>query len=215
MENNYGGKEAAYFGVVRDELVECIPPGPHRVLELGAGDGATGSAIKQSGKAAEVVGVELVEAAAQKAAARIDRVITGDIEKLTLPYPAGYFDYIVCGDVLEHLVDPWKTLVNLRPLLAERGKIIASIPNVRYRHVVVNLLFGGEWKYQNVGVLDRTHLRFFTKKSIARMFHETGYEVERMTPKYKKAEERLVNAITLKTLDDFFAWQYIVVAGKK
>lgn len=109
-------------------------------------------------------------------------------------------------------MNPWDTLRKPKPLLAPQGKVIASIPNVRYRRVLVDLVFRGDWKYTNVGILDRTHLRFFTKKGIYRLFTESGYRVELIYPKYKKKEERLFNRLTFKIFDDIFAWQYIVSA---
>lgn len=93
MLQDYQSKDHCYFGLVRHELLDRIPKGPHKILEIGAGDGSTGAALKQQDKAVEVVGVELVMAAAEKAAKNIDHVLQGDIEKPSISYPKGYFHY--------------------------------------------------------------------------------------------------------------------------
>lgn len=208
-------KDPEYYLSERRELIEYVSAGPNRILEIGAAKGATGEALKREGKAAEVVGVELFEEAARVAASRIDRIIVGDIETMTLDYPDGHFHYVICGDVLEHLRSPWDVLTKLRPLIADNGKVIASIPNVRYKQVVKDLVLRGEFRYETQGILDSTHLRFFTRNSIRRLFKEAGYTIETIAPIYLKKGGGKFNRFTLKLFDDFHIYQYIVVARKE
>ena len=87
------------------------------------------------------------------------------------------FDCIVCNDVLEHLVDPWDTLKRLHPLIAPGGVMVASLPNMRFMPVLKDFVLKGEWRYVDQGVMDRTHLRFFTRKSMRALFEESGYQL--------------------------------------
>src|SRR5262249_29567945 len=115
--------------------------------------------------------------AAKIAGTKLDKVITGNFgEDLDVGDEA--FDCIVFNDVLEHMIDPYSALGYARKLLAPGGCVVASIPNVRYFDNVWNLVIEGSWEYKDIGVLDRTHLRFFTKSSIKSMFVDLGYKIE-------------------------------------
>jgi 2-polyprenyl-3-methyl-5-hydroxy-6-metoxy-1,4-benzoquinol methylase len=113
---------------------------------------------------------------ADKARSRLDKVIVGGIEEQP-GLPDGYFDCIVFNDVLEHLVDPWTVLRSIKVKLKSGGCVVASIPNVRHFSNLRQLILEKEWRYMDCGVLDRTHLRFFTEKSIRRMFEDCGYNL--------------------------------------
>lgn len=170
-----------YYKCERPELANFILAGPNRVLDIGCAEGALGKSLKQRGMAQEVVGIELFKEAAKIAETRLDRVLCGDIEALdwgALGLAEGTFDYILCGDVLEHLRDPWRVLTWLTSLLKNDGKLIASVPNVRHWSVIFPLLFLGRWTYRPHGIMDRTHLRFFTRKSAMQMFEDCGLKVD-------------------------------------
>ncbi len=92
--------------------------------------------------------------------------------------PDKYFDCIVFNDVLEHMADPYIILEKIKNKLSNNGVIVCSIPNVRHVRVLRDLLFKKQWEYQDAGILDRTHLRFFTKKSIISMFNNLNYELK-------------------------------------
>jgi 2-polyprenyl-3-methyl-5-hydroxy-6-metoxy-1,4-benzoquinol methylase len=174
---------ADYFGRERDDLYRLVPdlPAGSRVLEIGCGEGRLGARLRARGL--EVHGIEVVEDAARKAEQVLDRVWTGDVEKLELDYPDGHFHLLLLGDVLEHLVDPWAVLAQLRMLLARDGVVVASVPNVQYFPVVLDLL-RGRFEYRAAGVLDRTHLRFFTRREARRLFAGAGFVVEAMPAVY-------------------------------
>jgi SAM-dependent methyltransferase len=128
------------------------------------------------------VGIEAGRAAAEKARTRLDRVIHARLEDVAFAGEGlrpGEFDTVIAADILEHLANPWDLLVRLRPFLAPNGQIVASIPNIRNLTVVSSLLLGGRFDYEERGLLDITHLRFFTLDGIKRMFRETGYVLER------------------------------------
>ena len=157
-----------YFGHARPEVLALVPETARAVLDIGCGAGRLGEALKAR-QQAEVVGVELNPAAAQSARQRLDQVFVGDVEALELPFSPGRFDAIVCGDILEHLREPERLLRHARAWLAPDGALIASIPNVRH-HSVVRSVLEGNWTYESAGLLDRTHLRFFTRREIEKLF---------------------------------------------
>src|SRR5262249_29387460 len=122
-------------------------------------------------------GLELDPDAAAAARTRLDAVHEGDIETATPPLAEGSFDAAVCGDVLEHLRDPLVFLRRLRGWLRPNGTLVASIPNVRH-HTVIRSLLAGNWTYEPAGLLDRTHLRFFTRREAEKLFHRAGFAGE-------------------------------------
>lgn len=176
--------EERYPETVNTGLFELIEGSPRRVLELGCGRGAFAAALKARFPEAVVIGIEAGRAPAAIAARRIDRVICARLEDLDLEangIAQGSIDLVIAADVLEHVVNPWDILVRLKPYLAPGGQIVASIPNVRNALLVAALAVNGRWQYRERGLLDITHLRFFTLEEITRMFDETGYRMERHT----------------------------------
>ncbi len=167
----------SYYGFSRPEVVAVVQPKGKRVLDIGCAGGAMGSAMLEAG-ATEVVGVEIVPEAAKLAREKLTAVYQLDLEKLPeLPYPDGHFDVITFADVLEHVRDPVAVLKHLRRYVKNEGTIVCSIPNVRHESVLLPLVFNGTFKYQDAGILDRTHLRFFTLAELHGFMRETGFEV--------------------------------------
>jgi 2-polyprenyl-3-methyl-5-hydroxy-6-metoxy-1,4-benzoquinol methylase len=198
----------------RTDLVELIPPGARRILDVGCGIGKTGQVLRERGFE-EIFGVEVAPGAADQARPYYKEVIVGDVAGNILPFGKGFFDCIIYGDVLEHLVDPWKVLQAHREILSDDGSIICSIPNIRYYRILGSLIFKGRWDYTRLGILDRTHLRFFTLKTIEDMFRETGYEVKRVVKKKRCGKiMRLLNTLLLGELIDFLVIQYRIVGVK-
>jgi len=170
---------STYYSNDRHEMSGFIPHTASRVLDVGCGAGNFGKYLKKY-RNLEVWGVEYSNEAARFAANKLDKVINADINEAISALPRNYFDCIVFNDVLEHLVDPYTVLVNTKQLLSKNGVVVASIPNVRHIGVLRELLFLKDWKYKDSGVLDRTHLRFFTKRSIIRMFADAGFVCEKI-----------------------------------
>jgi GT2 family glycosyltransferase/2-polyprenyl-3-methyl-5-hydroxy-6-metoxy-1,4-benzoquinol methylase len=147
-----------------------------KVLEVGPATGYITKALGERG--CSVTGLEIDAKAAEVAGEFAERMIVGDIEAMDLKEFFGEerFDVVMYGDVLEHLVDPEKALVDTRGILGPGGRVVASIPNVAHASVRLALL-AGRFPYSSEGLLDRTHLRFFTRESIQALFEAAGYEV--------------------------------------
>ena len=208
-------KDPKYYANSRADLIKFVPDGPVRVLEIGCGMGATGAQIKRRrGPGTIVVGVELFPDAAEKAHEVLDSVLTGDVEKIDLPFEKGYFDCIIYGDVLEHLIDPWRVLERHKELLKPGGIVIASIPNAAH-YRIVRMLKHKEWNYQSSGIMDVTHLRFFTIKNIYGMFEREGLRITTVEHIISASNiKKFLNKILFNALIDDITEQYIVVARK-
>lgn len=214
MENTaFQDKNGWYYNLFKPGIASLIPGGPNVVLDLGCGTGVLGRNLKELNKARELVGVEIFKEAADEAANHYEKVYLGDLEHMDLDYE-NYFDFVACGDILEHLADPWKMLGNIHTWLKTGGRVVASIPNVRYWRVLRNLLFRGDWEYLQAGILDKTHLRFFTRKSLLKALTEAGFNVEYAGFDVYGTKQRLFNTITFRRLEGFMGSQIIVV-GKK
>ncbi|MFI5461446.1 MAG: glycosyltransferase [Isosphaerales bacterium] len=177
--NGPDGHDPFYFGHARPEVLALVPETARMVLDIGCGEGRLGEALKRR-QPAQVVGIELNETAAATARGLLDQVRTGDVEKLDPPFPAGSFDAVVCGDILEHLREPGRLLRQARGWLAPEGRLIASIPNIRH-HSVVRSVLQGNWTYESAGLLDQDHVRFFTRREIEKLFFRAGFAVELMS----------------------------------
>lgn len=176
---NLPAMATAYPDNPRPEMQPFAPANARRVLEVGCHTGAFGAALKARPGGAEVWGVEPNPVAAATAAGRLDKVLTQPYDD-ACPLPAAHFDLIVFNDVLEHVVDPWATLKLARQHLAPGGVVVASIPNLLHQHNLQHLLLERDFRYEDNGIRDRTHLRFFTRKSLLRMFEDSGYRVTRI-----------------------------------
>lgn len=164
----------------RRELLRFVPAAATTILDVGCHQGMFGHTIKQRWPDKVVVGIEPAVEPAAVAAGRLDEVIEG-----TWPdaVPADRrFDCVFFNDVLEHILDPWAALGAAHRHLNPGGRVVASIPNVRYLPVVLDLARHGNWTYRDEGVLDRTHLRFFTKRTIVELFDGEGFAVESIEP---------------------------------
>jgi len=170
-------KPTGYYDGVNAGLLDSIPLEARVVLEIGCGSGNLGAAYKERNPNATYYGVEVIEAAAARAAERLDKVFWASAEDVDLSELKGTVDCVVYGDVLEHLLDPWTALKNHASLLAEGGRIFACIPNVQHWTLLQHVL-QGNWVYHDHGILDSTHLRFFTLKSIYTMFAGAGLRID-------------------------------------
>lgn len=191
------------------------------VLDVGAATGYVARLL--TGRGCRVTGVEVDPEAARQAEAHCERVVTGDIETLDLRRELGgsLFDVIVFGDVLEHLRDPLAVLKRFRPFLAPGGYVVASIPNVAHGSVRLALL-QGRFQYQSLGLLDDTHLRFFTRETIEQMFDEAGFAITELKRTRKgvfgtevEVDRELVPQGVLKALQEspeFRTYQFVLKA---
>jgi len=198
-----------YYAHLRAEVIAAIPEGCATVLDVGCGKGTLGRWLKENGVQA-VRGIELSPVAGEEAKRWLDGVVVGDVERAELPWPEASVDCIICADVLEHTVDPWKVVGKLKRLLAPGGCIVASIPNVAF-HRNIRKMLRGEWRYADEGLLDRTHLRFFTLQTIEELFRSNGLAIEAV---FKQVDGgwniRLLNALLFGALRHTLCLHYIV-----
>ncbi len=175
-------KEDSYFEGARHDFVNELPENPQaHILEIGCSNGNTGALALAKNKCGEYTGVEIHDAAALKAREKISQVLVGDIEQMQLPWDDNTFDALILSEVLEHLVDPWRLLRRLHRYLKPGALVFASSPNVSH-HRIIRMLLRGEWNLTDDGIMDRTHLRWFTPKTFAEMFEDTGYKVVKLEP---------------------------------
>lgn len=215
--NMYGEKKPNYFSNVRSDVFSYLPEKVDRVLEIGCGTGETLSFIKSKYKNSTAVGIELTESAAELASKKIDLVKNIDVENYNLLTELGKFDLILLLDVLEHLKDPWIILKSLAENnLTSGGTVITSIPNARNHTLLIQLLLGN-FEYTESGILDRTHLRFFTRKSMLKMIKEAGLNILECKPTNINGNSRssLLNKLSFGFFSDFLAVQYIIKSIKK
>ena len=153
-----------------------VPDSATKILDIGCAAGALGAALKQRGPC-EVWGIEMHPAAAADARHRLDHVIEGDALDHEAELADDAFDAVIMADVLEHVADTEGMLALARRILVPNGKLILSLPNVRHWSVL-QMLLGGDWRYFESGIMDRTHLRFFTMRSAVRALKGAGFTVE-------------------------------------
>jgi 2-polyprenyl-3-methyl-5-hydroxy-6-metoxy-1,4-benzoquinol methylase len=171
-----------YHAKVRHELVDLLDKAPDAVLEIGCAAGQTGEYLKMKFPGASVVGIEPNKAAASAAQDRLDKVLVGKFEDFDLEAHGilpGTLDAVILGDVLEHTENPWRILTTLQRYLKPDAQLLVSLPNIR-NIAVIDDLARGYWKYEAYGLLDITHLRFFTLREAKRLFFETGYHLEQL-----------------------------------
>jgi 2-polyprenyl-3-methyl-5-hydroxy-6-metoxy-1,4-benzoquinol methylase len=202
-----------YFEHARVEMLPFIPAGIQDALDIGCGEGRFGEAL-QSARGCRVTGVEPFPAAAAQAQARLYKVFCSSAESF-LSSHEGKFDVISFNDVLEHLVDPWVQLQTCRRLLKlPGGLVIASLPNIRFLFALREIVLRRDFPYESAGIFDRTHLRFFTSRSMIRLFEESGFEVLRCEGINGLTDRRYtwVNRLTLRLFEDTLFTQFALVA---
>ncbi len=228
--NSAAGAPAAshddsYYEFARPEVLSLIPTSARQVLDVGCGAGMLGASLKAR-QGATVCGIEWNHEAAQAAKSRLDEVLIGDAEQMDGAFPDGRFECIVCADVLEHMRAPDRFLRQARAWLAPEGQLVASIPNVGH-HTVVGSLLQGNWTYESAGLLDRDHLRFFTRREIEALFRRTGLRVTSLRavpgPGYQQWAEQgqpgrvdvaglRVEGLTPEEAEGFFVYQWLLAA---
>ncbi len=194
-----------------------------RALDVGAADGLLSRHLTAAGW--RVVAIEGDPTMAREGSSHCERMVVADLEK-PLPVLGEPFDLIVYGDVLEHLKDPLGVLQMLNRTLAPDGRVLVSVPNIAHFWVRLNLLVG-RFEYADRGILDRTHLRFFTRRSLHRLLQDAGLEVVRQTatpvPLYQVLPARwhgrllavvhATGAAAARTFPRLLGYQFVVLAA--
>ena len=211
VSNLYLDKENDYFSQVRSEIEDLLPNYSEKTLDIGCGDGATLEWVKATKRCEKTYGIEISESSYLKAKKILDETLNINIEKEKNFFMKKKFDLILVLDVIEHLIDPWKFLNLIKSRLNEGGSIIISVPNIRHYSILKDLIFFGNWEYCQSGILDRTHLRFFTKKSLKKIFKKEKLNIE-MLKKYPidySGKAKILNKISFNLFSDFLTQQYI------
>lgn len=213
-----------YYFNPRPEIVKFVDENsmaPIKILEIGCGCGATLAHLKGKYPNASTYGVEIVPKVAD-IAKFVSDVICADIEKIDFPWEENFFDYIIMGDVLEHLHEPSIVLKKLRKHLKKGGHIIVSMPNMKHYSVMLPLLINDQFSYTDAGILDTTHLKMYTYTEIYRLLYSSGYEIEEVLgtmygepkPEERRIIDMLLEISSLKDEVQYLAYQYIVKARK-
>jgi 2-polyprenyl-3-methyl-5-hydroxy-6-metoxy-1,4-benzoquinol methylase len=203
---------SGYYETPRLALLDLLTPSPvQRALEIGCGAGANLREIKNRFPACHTTGVELRGDAAQSAArsGRVDQVIEADVlSREQVDFALGSFDLVICSHVLEHFAQPEQVLARVRGWLAPGGQLLVALPNVRHLSVLLDLIWRGDFRYQPGGILDHTHLRFYTKKSATRFLSDCGWHIEACQADVEGPKSRLLSRWTLGQAEDLAAFAY-------
>lgn len=219
--NYYEIKDKGYFTGTRLDIIALLPNNPsQKILEVGAGGGDTLAYIKQNKLAAEVTGFELFQIPNSNQDNKlIDKFVFGNIEQADIPAPEAYFDVIILADVLEHLIDPWAAYAKVSKHLKKDGIILVSLPNVREINTLLKIGLLGDFRYNDGGVLDKTHLRFFCKKNMLHLLNTDKTTVTYSCPSFKYNKEqstrKVYNILSLGLFESFLTFQYLFVVKLK
>jgi SAM-dependent methyltransferase len=212
-------KPGSYYAGCNEALLRAVPSSALRILEVGCAEGKLGAALKQQDPRRQLFGIEREAAVATLATGRLDRVFTLDVECDDPPLKPQSLDCILYGDVLEHLVGPGEVLRRHRRLLKPGGIVLCSVPNVQH-HSLLAALLRGDWQYTTAGLLDSTHLRFFSYSTFFKMLLDAGFAPSLAdvvsvpcSPAFLAAAKPLLHYLGLhsgRTEQYLAAYQYIV-----
>jgi 2-polyprenyl-3-methyl-5-hydroxy-6-metoxy-1,4-benzoquinol methylase len=214
-----GGSTHAYVPINQrphggHEKLLALAGSPKRVLDIGCSTGYLARRLVERGST--VVGIELDEQAAAEAREVCEEVLVGDVETMDLPLEQGAFDAILCGDVVEHLRRPTRFLERIRPLLRQDGRLVLTTPNVANWTMRVALLVG-RWRYTDRGILDRTHVHLFTRRTLVETLESAGYRINALdytvpVPLVGTPSIEAVAHAVGRVRPSLFAYQFVVAA---
>lgn len=190
--------EVEYFTQTRPEMAAFLPPVDGRVLEIGCGAG--GFTRSHLSGAAEKWGIEPFEPVTKSADKIFDRLLIGTFDQVKDQLPRNHFNLVVCNDVIEHMNDHDAFLEEISSYMRPGGYLVGSVPNVRHITALMKLLVGRDWPYKDDGILDRTHLRFFTERSLNRALRTASFDVEKISGVRSVIAEGVTGLSTAKNL---------------
>ena len=208
---------------LRKDIIALIEGENLKVLDVGCSNGINGKWLLDQGMATEVIGIETHKESVVNAKQNITKVIEKSIEDEALleSLKGSAFDYIILGDVLEHLIDPWHVLSELEKSLKSSGKMIISLPNVQHLETIKHLVFKGKFPYEPSGLYDKTHMRWFTLKNIEELVDQADMNIEELTRVMRYSAYKggfpLIPRIFKKLglFKNFFTFQYVFRCVKK
>jgi 2-polyprenyl-3-methyl-5-hydroxy-6-metoxy-1,4-benzoquinol methylase len=212
MENSYLDKSNDYFSIVRKDIISFI--GNERglnVLEIGAGTGETLLELKKRGIANQISGYDIIDVNSNKE--KFNHFIIGNIEIQPNPFEEKIFDIIILADVLEHLIDPTRTIEKLIPSLKKGGSFYISLPNIRNIKALYKIVFKGSFEYADSGIFDRTHLRFYCKKDMIQLvssFIELEIVKIESNLMHTSSIKTILNNLTFGVFEQFLSLQYFI-----
>jgi len=202
-----------YYSNVREDMLKYIPQSVRKTLEIGCGCGGFSAFVKKQ-YGTESWGIEIEVKAAIEAAKKLDKVINADAKEALSQIPDNYFDCVILFDIVEHLVDPYSLLNALKSKLSKTGVVVTSIPNIRYWSNFKEFVLKGNWDYKEQGIMDKTHLRFFTRKSNIKMFKKLNFQILQFEGIHPTSSitYKLTNLFLLNFLSDVKYKHYVTVA---
>ena len=207
---------ATYHDLVRRDVFALLPARLGRVLDFGGGVGATSGTLRRERGAEHAV---LFDQVAQGADSGIDQAVALDLDDLAAVERAlaetGPFDTVLCLDILEHLRDPWATVRLIDRAMAPGATMIVSVPNVGHHSVLRPLLLRGRFDYEDAGILDRTHLRWFTRPTAIALATCSGLTLGRIEPNIFGRAQNWANRLSLGMCERLFASQYKLAVRKE
>lgn len=204
---------AAYYANARKEITPLLPVRLDNVLEVGCSEGNTLLWLRDEKGAKNCRGIEILPAAAEQAKSKGLEISVGNIEMDGIHF-MDQNDLVLCLDVLEHLQDPWRALPLIVESIRSGGSLIVSLPNIAHISILSGLILRNDWHYQDAGILDRTHLRFFTRRTASELLTNTGMHLIQIKPKFARKTHRNINFLTLGLFERFLAFQYLFLAKK-
>ena len=198
----------------RKEMLQFVPLECKKILEVGCGDGRFSSLLKER-EGVEVWGIEIHPDSAAVASRKLDKVLCGDfVEILKMDLQENTFDCIVFNDVLEHFLYPEEILAGLKKILIKDGYVVSSLPNFRYVGNLWEIIIDKDFQYKSAGILDKTHMRYYTEKSIIRLYQQSGYKVlkcQGINPT-RSIKVKLFNLLMFNFFSDIFFLQFATIA---
>ena len=217
MENLYNEKNDNYYSLPRQDILSLINDKHKKILEIGCAFGELGKSIKRHFPEVIIDGIELNPDSRDFLLDNYNNVTIGNIEDLDISKIDNGYDLIIFADVLEHLYDPWRILNLLREKLSENGNVIVSVPNLRSSGILFNLIIRGRFKYAESGLMDRTHIRWFTRHEINKALDDAGFKVLLTNVNYNvysPLKKFLIYPLKL-LIKDLDVCQFILLANRK